>query len=191
MPALAQQQSRKIARPLKVLVPLIKIELAEGDAAGLAHYRHAGEMLIEAKEQVARGSWSRWVKNNFDLSQETARRYMLFSRLADAGGVKIHGAKATLEAALGEQPRRERHAPWQKIRHATERVNVTRLADERQSRETELKLHRELALQLIDLGYRALATRLHPDRGGSRDAMARLNVVRDELRSIAETRRFV
>jgi hypothetical protein len=71
------------------------------------------------------------------------------------------------------------------------RVNVDRLADERQSRDNEIKLHRELALKLIDLGYRALATRLHPDRGGSRDAMGRLNIVRDELKSIAATRRFV
>jgi hypothetical protein len=36
-----------------------------------------------------------------------------------------------------------------------------------------------------------MATRLHPDRGGSRDAMQRLNTVRDELKSIAATRRFV
>ena len=66
-----------------------------------------------------------------------------------------------------------------------DRVNVTRLADERQSRDDEIKLHRELALQVIDLGYRALATRLHPDAGGSRDAMARLNTVRHELKEFA------
>jgi hypothetical protein len=37
-----------------------------------------------------------------------------------------------------------------------------------------------------DLGgeYRALATKLHPDRGGSKEAMARLNRVRDELKQI-------
>jgi hypothetical protein len=77
------------------------------------------------------------------------------------------------------------------VHAAADRVNVTHLADERQSREAETKLHRDLAAQLIDLGYRALATRLHPDRGGSKDAMARLNAVRDELKSIAATRRFV
>jgi hypothetical protein len=53
------------------------------------------------------------------------------------------------------------------LHEAADRVNVTRLADERQARDTELKLHREIALKLIDLGYRAMATRLHPDRGGS------------------------
>jgi hypothetical protein len=62
---------------------------------------------------------------------------------------------------------------------------------ERQSRDDEVKLHRDLAEELIDIGYRALATRLHPDRGGSKDAMARLNRVRDELKATAATRRFV
>jgi hypothetical protein len=72
-----------------------------------------------------------------------------------------------------------------------DRVNVPRLAEERKSRDEEIKLHRELALKLIDLGYRAMATRLHPDQGGSRDAMSRLNTVRDELKEFAATRRFV
>ena len=43
-----------------------------------------------------------------------------------------------------------------------DRVNVTRLADERQDRDKEIKLHQELALQIIDLGYRAMATRALP-----------------------------
>ena len=62
---------------------------------------------------------------------------------------------------------------------------------ERQARDQEVDLHRELAQDLIDAGYRALATKLHPDRGGSKDAMARLNRVRDELKQIAQSRRFV
>ena len=62
---------------------------------------------------------------------------------------------------------------------------------ERQARDDEVRLHRELAEELVDIGYRALATRLHPDRGGSKDAMARLNRVRDELKTTAQTRRFV
>jgi hypothetical protein len=62
---------------------------------------------------------------------------------------------------------------------------------ERQARDDEVRLHRELAEELVDIGYRALATRLHPDRGGSKDAMSRLNRVRDELKQIAQTRRFI
>lgn len=188
--AVVQSNKSQVARPLKILVPLIKDELVAGDEAGLEHYRQAGEMLIEAKDQVPHGSWSRWLTKNFELSQNTAARHMRLARRAETGQLKSVGTD-TIEEALGYQPRRERHAKWQPLHDATDRVNVTRLADERQSRDNEVKLHRELALQLIDLGYRALATRLHPDRGGSRDAMGRLNLVRDELKSIAATRRFV
>ena len=115
---------------------------------------------------------------------------MRLARLAETGNAKTIGA-SSIEEALGYQPRRERHAVWGDIRDRAERVNVTQLAEVRQSRDTEIELHRKLALQLIELGYRALATRLHPDRGGSRDAMARLNIVRDELKDIAATRRYV
>lgn len=186
----AVSETRKIARPLKVLVPLIKTQLEAGDEAGLEHYRKAGEMLNEAKGQVPRGSWSRWLKKNFELSQNTAIRYMRLARVAEADDLQFTtgGEKHTLKSVIGEKP--TRHA-WQTVHQAADKVNVTRLADERQSRDAEIKLHRDVAMQLIDLGYRALATRLHPDRGGSREAMMRLNVVRDELKSIAETRRFV
>src|SRR5262252_1878145 len=112
------------------------------------------------------------------------------AELAERDSRKFHGA-VDIETALGQQPRRERHEPWRKIQQATERVNVNRLAEERQAVADEIKLHRELAAQLIDLGYLALATPLHPDRGGSRDAMSRLNRVRDELKAIAATRRYV
>ncbi len=62
---------------------------------------------------------------------------------------------------------------------------------EKQTRDDEVKLHRDMALELVDVGFKALATRLHPDRGGSKEAMSRLNRVRDELKGLATTRRFV
>jgi hypothetical protein len=49
-------------------------------------------------------------------------------------------------------------------------------------REQERELQRKLALQLIDIGYKALASKLHPDKGGSREAMSRLNAVRERLK---------
>ena len=45
----------------------------------------------------------------------------------------------------------------------------------------------KLALELIDAGYRALATKHHPDRGGSSDAMAQLNQWRDRLKQDVAT----
>ena len=176
------RKTHQIARPLKVLVPLIQEELVAASDAGLEHYRFAGAMLNEAREQVSHGSWSRWLTKNFDLSTRTASRYMQLASKSAAGD-RFAGI-TTLHAAIGEK---HTHTP----RMEGVRINVKRLADERQKRDDEIKLHREMALQLIDLGYRAMATRLHPDRGGSRDAMSRLNTVRDELKSVAATRRFV
>jgi hypothetical protein len=49
--------------------------------------------------------------------------------------------------------------------------------------------HRELALQMVDIGFKALAIKLHPDRGGSHDEMERLNLVCDRLRQVAEGKR--
>jgi len=189
MSTLATVSKQSIARPLKVLVPMIKDEIAAGDEAGLEHYRRAGKMLIEAKEQVAHGSWSRWLKSNFELSQNQALRYMRLARIReDDPKFTPRGESRSLKNAIGESPAR---AAWQSVFKAADKVDVDRLADERQKVADEIKLHRELALQLIDLGYRALATRLHPDRGGTRVAMIRLNLVRDELKSVAQTRRFI
>jgi hypothetical protein len=180
--------STAVARPLKTLVPLIQQELTEADRAGLEHYRKAGEMLLEAREQVAAFKWGAWLSKNFALSRMTASRYMRLATLVEAGG-RI-GADTTLESALGERPRKDRHAVWGKVRDIAAKVDADDLGQARQVREEEIRIHRELALELIDIGYKALATRLHPDRGGSKDAMRRLNRVRDELKGVAETRRF-
>ena len=50
----------------------------------------------------------------------------------------------------------------------------------------ERKAQRTLALQVIDAGYKALAQHLHPDRGGSPNAMRRLNGVRPDLKQLIE-----
>ena len=185
------RKQHQIARPLKVLVPLIQNELITANEAGLEHYRRAGEMLVEAKEQVTYGSWGRWLSKNFELSDKQARRYMQLARTPEPYTDPASVARdRSITETIGEK-RHKPHATLKALFEEADKVNVTRLADERQSRDTEIKLHREMALELIDLGYRAMATRLHPDRGGSRDAMSRLNTVRDELKSVAATRRFV
>jgi len=192
MPSTVATKKRiAVARPLKVLVPLIQQELTDGDRAGLEHYRQAGEMLLEAREQVQHGRWGSWLSKNFSLSDKTAWRYM---RLAELPKSVVHDINdKTLAAAIGERQSdaaRGRGA-WQPIRDITSKVPVNDFMQEQQQREEEVRLHREIAVQLVDIGYRALATRLHPDRGGSKDAMVRLNRVRDELKAVAETRRFL
>ena len=72
---------------------------------------------------------------------------------------------------------------WQQpVQQIAARVNVGALAREQQNKEREAQLIRNLSHQLIDIGYKVLASKLHPDKGGSPEAMARLNHVRKALK---------
>jgi hypothetical protein len=64
-------------------------------------------------------------------------------------------------------------------------LDVLNIRQAEMKRAEKREAQRKLALQLIDIGYKTLATKLHPDKGGSRDAMARLNQVRDRLKAAA------
>ena len=147
-----------------MLVPLIKSELDAGAEAGLHHYRRAGEMLLEAKEQVAHGEWTAWVERNFHLSQTTARRYMQFVEESKTSAPRSF---STL-SQFTDPNRSNHHASWQEpVRQIASRVNVAALTAERQNKEKEQRLMRQLSHQLIDIGYRVLSAKLHPDKGGS------------------------
>jgi|SRR5262245_19715083 len=188
---------KKVARPLKMLIPMIQGELQMGNEAGHEHYRRAGEMLIEAKDQVGYGGWGRWLSKNFELNPKTASVYMRWAKHHaeyTGRGAPEEAKFRSLREMRGDAERsREKYQSKQAqdFRRVLRDVARDTFVQERQTRDDEVRLHRELAEELVDLGYRALATRLHPDRGGSKDAMSRLNRVRDELRQFAQTRRFV
>src|SRR5262245_52326180 len=195
--AVAKRERISISRPLKVLIPLIKADLEAGDRAGMQYYADAGDKLLEVKDsgQVAHGYWGTWIKKNFSLSDGTARRYMRLARLRADNIQNVH-AVTDLPGSLREmdvtttRAKQQRHAE-SAYKAILRDLEADLFAQEQQTRSDEVKLHREMALELIDVGFKALATRLHPDRGGSKEAMARLNRVRDELKGVAETRRFV
>jgi hypothetical protein len=192
--AVAVQGNRQVARSLKILVPLIQSELQDGNNAGHEHFTRAGRMLIEARGQVPKQGWARWLTKNFELSRSTAYVYMAWARAQDEPSSGPGQSPSSLSELTGatERRREQRQSRQQQAFNKVLRdVSADDFVQERQARNDEIQLHRDLAEEMIDIGYRALATKLHPDRGGSRDAMARLNRVRDELKSIAATRRFV
>lgn len=194
MSVLAHRPSRLVARPLKVLIPLIKDSLVAVGNAGLEEKHRAGELLIEAKDsgQIPLGTWVSWLNRNFHLSVRTAQEYMQLARNIEKAEARAGRAPQSLNESRGGAARdRKERTAWQPLLKATRDVDVEAVGQHRQSRADEIRLHRELALELIDIGYKALATRLHPDRGGSREAMTRLNRVREELRDVAENRRYV
>jgi len=48
--------------------------------SGLEHARIAGELLIEAKEDIPHGLWGKWITDNCRFSRRTAQSYMRISR---------------------------------------------------------------------------------------------------------------
>lgn len=184
---------RGIGRSLKTLIPLIQRDLQEAERAGLEYFLDAGAKLIEAKPGVSGPHWSPWLRKNFDIGKSQAYQYMrAYERAAELRkmGVRISGM--TMSELTGEAARKKEYQKgWSKVKTATSKVDVEAVSREQQSYAEEIEMHRTLALKLVDSGYKALATRLHPDKGGSAKAMTRLNRVRDELKEVAETRRFV
>ena len=132
------------ARPLPVLVPLIRQE----HSIGTDHYRETGWLLLEAKRVLKHGGFQRWVEQTFrdDFSYRSALDYM---RLA----AKKH------QGAFLRQARQD---------PATRR-NARRTAPAARGVKDEDKgAICEMARDLIDAGHRALTVKLHPDKPGGR-----------------------
>ena len=187
----------KISRPLKILVPLIQEDLNQANHAGLECYRRAGDKLREARSQVAAHRWGAWLSENFELSRRTAERYIRLSEKFEDGeipdatpGVASPGYREILGGNSTKRRERYHTTPNREFRKAMREFEPQAVSHASATRDEETQAHRELALELIDIGYKALATRLHPDHGGNKHAMRRLNRVRDELKSVAQTRRF-
>jgi hypothetical protein len=200
--------TRGLARPLKVLIPLIATALRRGEEAALVYYREAGELLNEARSQVSHGRWGAWLSKHFKetgLSQATAYRYMRYAKIVAESDTSAdqnsHGEKngrpAGLKATIGAHRRRPRDpdtvdgkAYHTILNEAYARLNEAQAMPGMQEwqRQAEESAHkRKLAEEVIQRGYKAVAQRLHPDRGGDQNAMARLNDVRDAL--LAKTKR--
>ena len=191
MTALAVQEARAVARPLKVLVPLIKEDLKHIDEAGLPFKREAGAKLIEARGQMKHGLFGSWLKKNFALSKSTAYQYI---NLAEAANQNSR----VLEFSSMNEFHRETGSPnyrsvttkqdWHEgVKENVERARreAERLRQEDLTRQQERDAEKKLAHRLIDIGFKILSKELHPDKGGSRDAMSRLNRVRDRLKQHA------
>jgi hypothetical protein len=182
-----EKTKRQVARPLKVLVPLIKKDLHDGDEAaeraGMPFYIAAGRKLLEAKatkeREVNAISWGAWLKRNFQLSREQARAYMRAAEDAN-GGIEWE----TLSHARGDFRPDHQPAFTEPVKDVLKnlRRDNFNLRQHDLSVVKEERLEHQLAIKLIDIGYKVLAVELHPDKGGSAEAMQRLNRVRARLK---------
>lgn len=198
--ALAMTETAVPVRPLHVLVPLIQKDLKAAkevgrdafERAGMPYYQAAGEKMLEAKAQIPYGEFKAWVTRNFKITYTHAHKYMQLAKAA--GGNKSFAddfsslsdfVRKETENKTYNLPHTVRPKPWDEpIKKIMETIDSTKLniAREEMKRADERDLQRELALKIIDIGYKVLARKLHPDKGGSRDAMSRLNAARERLK---------
>ena len=191
MRQLALKGEYRVGRPLKTLIPLIDEELVKLDESGHTHYERIGALLAEAKPQIPNHRWPRWLSQHFQLSRDTARRYLLFYERKKTG--KIPAGETQLLRGIGETstPGPVNTAVKELRKKMAKVLDISGLLEERHAVDHEILIRRKLAIELITMGYRALATRLHPDRGGSKDAMVRLGEIRGAFITFAKRSRFV
>jgi hypothetical protein len=195
----------ELLRPLEVLEPLIREQIAEGNHSikrSLEFYLEAGQLLREAKEQVPRRDWSTYVKAKFKIGPNAASRWMhaasqrygdqqVVEMMVDSGLQRAADFQPIEFKTLSEitQPKRHRgHRPaWhQPVQHEVAKLKYDQLIRQMGDKAKENRLLFDLALQMVDIGYKVLATKLHPDKGGSAQAMQRLNLVRKSLKQCLE-----
>jgi hypothetical protein len=185
-------EGKLVARPLSVLEGLIREDLQRG----MEYYRAAGQKLIEARMHfVSNTEFMFWAEKAFPVKEDQIRVYMKYAEKQAVQEVKFQRDKSMGRASV-RQPKQftslsqfegrkdTRHAStWtEPVQEVVNRLNIPRLRQEAQAKEKEARLRHELGSKLIDIGYKVLATKLHPDKGGSREAMVRLNKVRDILK---------
>jgi hypothetical protein len=179
---------RELQLSTPTLTRLVKLDAAAGEEKGLDDFARAGRRLKILKQRIAPGQWNKWLRKHFEFSLETARRWMrLAERTAslEAGPVRAR----TLSQATGDDrppghrpswyaAAREEHA--KREQHAKATAHYTA---QREVRWAEKRAVRTRATEIIDAGYRVVAGKYHPDKGGSHAEMSRTNKARDSLRA--------
>jgi Protein of unknown function (DUF3102) len=68
---------------------------------GIVHAMAAGDLLLEAKDQLDHGQWMPWLEANCGMSGRTARRYMHFAKHRGAIEAKMaSSANLTVQGAI-------------------------------------------------------------------------------------------
>jgi hypothetical protein len=196
MPELA---TKEVVRPLRVIESEIKEILQDADAAiedaQRPYYQKIGPLLVEARDGHFKGDsigFLAWGTKKFGKNQETIRRWTALGAAATPKPFKhlehfAHTPKA--RGGLGHTPRippgprREWAGPVNEVAERARREAFRLAQEDALTRAQERDAERKLAFRLIDIGYKVLAKELHPDKlDGDRDAMTRLNRVRDKLK---------
>jgi hypothetical protein len=178
---------QQVVRPPEVLAPLIQQDLAEANQAAaqaaMPYHQAVGEKLLEAKASLAHGEFESWIKRNLKISQRQARRYMQLARSAIENGPASPNSFKSISDAV-----RQTSDP----NYNRRRSKATKEPPPRADTEAVAKT-RKLAEAMVNIGYKSLAMKMHPDCGGNTIEMASLNDVRgillELIRAIRPARR--
>jgi hypothetical protein len=175
---LVKKNGQQLARPIKILVPLIRTEIQLGDKAGLKHYIKAGKLLIEAKAQMKHGQFEAWSTRTFKRSKTTLTNWM---RAGKSPARRTF--ETTLSEAVGDKrPKHHRPAWHEPVKEILDDTAADRFFDRFKAQKEEDTLIRELARKIIEAGFKVLSMKLHPDQGGNPDSFRRLTEAREMLR---------
>lgn len=193
-PTIATQETtnQAVARPLKVLVPLIKQDIEDAEKvaneAASPFYQSIGEKLIEAKSSPEnKGSWTRLVEQEFKISKMTAWRWMDY---ASQSKNVTHGLRFTFAdyRNLNRKPPKAETTPETNRTVAADAEAVRSKAATEDARRAAAKLEKEqlqkISVKIIDTGYKVLSKRMHPDVGGKVEDFHRLETARTQLKEL-------
>ncbi len=159
----------------------------------MEYYKNAGDKLNEAKDGHFDGNitgfW-KYAEKTTGKGRTQISTWMSSARADSNKSFKsLNDYRYTpkKEGGAGEKwirpVAREWTAPADGIAERARKEAFRLVQDDALTRSQERDAERTLAHRLIDIGYKVLAKELHPDKvGGSKDAMKRLNSVRDKLK---------
>jgi hypothetical protein len=193
---IARVEETQVARPLHVLAPLIRKDLQEekqiAERATMEIKQSIGNKLVEARGWGSYKETVAWCKECFGFGRDQMDAYIALSNTTSSlpGAPAFESIRQFQRDHLGQNRptagavRRDWTAPVDDIAERARR-ELERIQEAELTRAQEREADQKLALRIIEIGYKVLAKELHPDKGGSRDAMTRLNRVRDRLKQHA------
>lgn len=179
------QTKEDTLRDINAHVRAIKGELAAVEVRAHDRYIAIGEHLTELRKLVPTGSWIRFIRDNFDFTDASANRYMKFYR-------EVRANRRPSKLSDVETPRQNHqprdfnafrstvHQARENIRQASQR-HAPEPETGRRSPQSHKAFVRQLAQEIVTTGYKILAQKHHPDRGGANADMAALTEARDML----------
>lgn len=150
-------------------------------SSALVHAIRAGEVLLQAREQVPTGQWMKWVRENVpDIAHVTASKYMRFAtyrdELAGHEGLGVRAAAVLLRelpAVNGTRPGGDDEARREEARrlYGKEGLTLQQVADE------------------LGVGQSTVSRYVNPERTKRKQERntARAQRERDQARRAAET----